>query len=317
VGIWGEAKKEFLESMNGMAEEKEWDVFISHASEDKDSFVRPLAVALQSLGVSVWYDEFSLRLGDSLCRSIDKGLASSKFGLVVVSASFLSKPWPEYELRGLVAREVNEGRVILPIWHGVNRKQVLAFSPPLADKIAIKTSGASAQDISIRLLRELRPDLYAQHDRSYLERLASGEAVRELQEGIERMQEELTAAQEEIAQYRCPYCRAPELSRNEAPLDGEERDWGSLQDFECGYRAIQGFVERPCPKDPRFPKFDDYELIFEERADDARAPWYCYAEPKTGMARRVHIMGAPGKTREQAAARVRESYEVCARWRRW
>jgi hypothetical protein len=57
---------------------KPWDVFISHTSKDKDLFVRPLAVALQSLGVSVWYDEFSLHLGDSLSKSIDKGLALSR-----------------------------------------------------------------------------------------------------------------------------------------------------------------------------------------------------------------------------------------------
>src|SRR5262245_16145823 len=92
-----------------------WDVFISHASEDKDSFVRPLAVALQSLGVSVWYDEFSLRVGDSLSRSIDYGLANSSHGLVVISPALIRKPWPEYELRGLVAREIGEDRIILPV----------------------------------------------------------------------------------------------------------------------------------------------------------------------------------------------------------
>ena len=68
---------------------KKWDVFISHASEDKDTFVRPLAHALNNLGVKVWYDEFSLRLGDSLSRSIDKGLAESAFGVVVISPHFI------------------------------------------------------------------------------------------------------------------------------------------------------------------------------------------------------------------------------------
>src|SRR5713101_4545514 len=101
--------------------DKRWDVFISHASEDKNTFVRPLAIALRNLGVSVWYDEFSLCLGDSLSRSIDKGLASSRYGLVVISPDFIRKPWPEYELRGLVSREIGEDRVILPIWHGVTR----------------------------------------------------------------------------------------------------------------------------------------------------------------------------------------------------
>jgi hypothetical protein len=104
--------------------QEKWDVFVSHASEDKESFVRPLAAALQSLGVSVWYDEFSLRTGDSLCRSIDKGIAGSRYGLVVISPHFIAKPWPEYELRGLVSREMGEDRVILPIWHGVTRREV-------------------------------------------------------------------------------------------------------------------------------------------------------------------------------------------------
>jgi len=92
----------------------EWDVFISHAHEDKDTFVRPLATTLQSLGVSVWFDEFSLRPGDSLSGSIDKGISGSAYGLVVISPAFIGKHWTEYELRGLVSREVKEDKVILP-----------------------------------------------------------------------------------------------------------------------------------------------------------------------------------------------------------
>ncbi len=195
---------------------KEWDVFISHASEDKDSFVRPLAIALQSLDISVWYDEFTLRLGDSLSRSIDRGLARSQFGLVVISHHFIAKPWPEYELRGLVAREMDEDRVILPIWHGVTREQVLEFSPPLADKIALDTAGLSAQDVAIKLLREVRPDLYSKHPRAELEQLASGKAVQQLQA-------ELEAAREELSEYRCPYCDSPMALRIDAPADLEEK----------------------------------------------------------------------------------------------
>jgi len=156
---------------------KNWDVFISHASEDKETFVRPLAIALRNIGVSVWYDEFSLRLGDSLSRSIDKGLANSRFGLVVVSPAFLKKPWPEYELRGLVAREIEEDRVILPIWHGVTRQEILAFSPSLADKVALNTNDLTAEEVAIQLIREIRPDIYARHRRVELQQLASGESV--------------------------------------------------------------------------------------------------------------------------------------------
>jgi hypothetical protein len=97
---------------------KQWDVFISHASEDKDTFVRPLAQALDQLGVKVWYDEFTLRLGDSLSSSIDKGLARSRFGLVVISESFIGKKWTERELQGLVAGTIAGETTILPIWFG-------------------------------------------------------------------------------------------------------------------------------------------------------------------------------------------------------
>jgi len=74
----------------------------SHASEDKEALVQPLATALAAFGVRAWYDEFTLEAGDSLSRSIDRGLADSRFGVVVLSPSFILKPWPEYELRGLV-----------------------------------------------------------------------------------------------------------------------------------------------------------------------------------------------------------------------
>ena len=96
--------------------DKKYDIFISHASEDKDAIVRPLATILERLSVRVWYDEFSLQLGDSLTASIDKGLQESKYGLVVLSKAFLSKRWPEYEYRSLMTREIDGERVILPLW---------------------------------------------------------------------------------------------------------------------------------------------------------------------------------------------------------
>ena len=68
-----------------------YDVFICHASEDKASFVKELAEELRERNVSVWYDEFSLNLGDSLVKSIDKGIADSAYGIVVLSPSFFAK----------------------------------------------------------------------------------------------------------------------------------------------------------------------------------------------------------------------------------
>lgn len=118
----------------------EWDVFISHASEDKDEVARPLSNLLQQQGLKVWFDEFSLDLGDSLRRSIDKGLAQSRFGVVIISPSFLRKSWPQWELDGLVARELAESKVILPVWHGVSASEVRAYSPSLADKLSVSSS---------------------------------------------------------------------------------------------------------------------------------------------------------------------------------
>lgn len=128
----------------------QYDAFISHASEDKDSFVRPLARALSRLGCRIWFDEFELHVGDSLRRSIDKGLAKSAYGIVVLSKTFFSKNWSQYELDGLVAREMGGRKVILPIWHGVNRTQVMKYSPPLADKFAANSKSGLA-----RVVRDL------------------------------------------------------------------------------------------------------------------------------------------------------------------
>lgn len=94
---------------------REYDVFISHASEDKDAVVRPLANALRNGGLRVWFDEFELRIGDSLRRKIDHGLATSRFGVVVLSHAFFGKGWTNYELDGIVTRTVSGEQVILPI----------------------------------------------------------------------------------------------------------------------------------------------------------------------------------------------------------
>jgi hypothetical protein len=138
------------------------DVFVSHASEDKDVIARPLAEALGRLGQKVWFDEFSLSVGDSLSRSIDKGLARSRYGVVVISPSFLAKRWPEYELRGLVAREMQGFKVILPVWYNVSPQDVLEFSPPLADKLAIDGTATPALSVALKILKVVDPARFKQ-----------------------------------------------------------------------------------------------------------------------------------------------------------
>lgn len=127
---------------------KEYDVFISHASEDKDSVVRPLALALKEKGVNVWYDEFELKIGDSLRRKIDQGLSKSKFGIVVISRSFIKKGWTNYELDGLMTKAISGQQILLPIWHDITKQEVIDYSPSLADKVARNTSQETVEEIA-------------------------------------------------------------------------------------------------------------------------------------------------------------------------
>jgi len=134
----------------------EYDVFISHATEDKDAIVRPLANALVGEGLRVWYDEFELRIGDRLRRKIDHGLAKSRFGVVVLSHAFFAKNWPQYELDGLVTREMTGEQVILPLWHGLTKREVIGYSPSLADKVARSTADFTIEEIAKEIAGVIR-----------------------------------------------------------------------------------------------------------------------------------------------------------------
>lgn len=128
--------------------EREYDVFISHASEDKDEVARPLALELSNYNLKVWYDEFELKIGDSLRRKIDKGLANSKFGIVIISNNFINKGWPNYELDGLITRSISNEQQLLPIWHKITKQEVINYSPTLADKVARNTASNSIEEIA-------------------------------------------------------------------------------------------------------------------------------------------------------------------------
>jgi hypothetical protein len=132
-----------------------YDCFVCHASEDKAAFVHPLVEELEKRGIDVWYDDVTLEVGDSLRRSIDRGLATSRYGIVILSPAFFSKEWPQRELDGLVTREIEGRKVILPIWHNVTKEDVCSYSPPLADKVALNSSRASLEEIADRLERAL------------------------------------------------------------------------------------------------------------------------------------------------------------------
>ena len=132
--------------------DREWDVFISYASEDKTT-VALLAQELRHRGVKAWFDETELTIGMGLRRSIDHGLAHSRFGVVVMSHTFFGKEWPQRELDGLVALQVAGRQRVLPVWHGVTHDDVLGYSPMLADTIAARTSDSTIEEIAAEIAR--------------------------------------------------------------------------------------------------------------------------------------------------------------------
>jgi TIR domain len=131
------------------------DVFIAHASEDKDEVARPLVEALQQRGWSAWLDELEMTVGDSLTLRIDQALLQSRFGVVILSPKFFSKRWTKRELVGLTAREVQSGtKVILPVWHNLDSAEVAEFSPTLADRVGVSTA-AGVDEVADQLSHAL------------------------------------------------------------------------------------------------------------------------------------------------------------------
>jgi hypothetical protein len=136
----------------------EFDVFISHATEDKADFVEPLAKELRRLGLAVWFDKFTLKVGDSLRDSIETGLSRSRYGVVIFSKQFLSKNWPKAELNGLFSREMEGRKIILPVWHNISSSEMKATLPIQADKVALRSSdGVNA--VARQIVETVRPEL--------------------------------------------------------------------------------------------------------------------------------------------------------------
>jgi biotin carboxyl carrier protein len=119
------------------------DIFISHASED-NVVARPLAVALARRGAQVWFDEFSIAVGDSIAKSIDEGLRTCRYGVVVLSPHFFAKRWTRRELEALLSLEVSRGdKAILPIVHNLSIEELRDYSPLLADRLALPSTLAA------------------------------------------------------------------------------------------------------------------------------------------------------------------------------
>ncbi len=123
-----------------------WDIFISHASEDKDAVARPLAYALWTYGIKVWFDDNALRAGDSLTDEINKGIVRSTYAIVIISKNYITKNWTRQELAGFLAREDGTKKLVVPIWYNITREEVRNWYPIMADRLAIQWTG-SGRDI--------------------------------------------------------------------------------------------------------------------------------------------------------------------------
>lgn len=143
---------------------KEYDFFISHASEDKETFVRPLAEELLKFGFKVWYDELTLKFGDSLFEEISNGIKKSSYGLVIISENFLKKEWTKKELNGLISKEVfTKEKTILPIWLNISYNSIYEFSPLLADKVSIQVKDNEIDKV-IKKIFEIKNTSIVEYD---------------------------------------------------------------------------------------------------------------------------------------------------------
>ena len=145
-------KNEFLETVSG--DEPEYDVFVSHAWEDKADFVEAFVQALKDREIKVWYDKSKIKWGDSMRARIDDGLRKSKFGVAILSPNYIAegKYWTKAELDGLFQMESINGKTLLPIWHNLTKKQVMDYSPILASKLAMTPATMTAEEIADELL---------------------------------------------------------------------------------------------------------------------------------------------------------------------
>ena len=127
-----------------------YDVFISHASEDKKEFVDKLVEELKALGIKVWYDTSAIKWGYSIREMVDDGLKKSLYGIVVLSPDYIAerKYWTKTELDGLFQKDSNLGNRLLPIWYKLSYEDVVAYSPILASRKGIEAKSITPSDIA-------------------------------------------------------------------------------------------------------------------------------------------------------------------------
>ena len=148
-----------LEKNNSFYQESDetYDVFVSHAWEDKEAFVDEFVLEMQRLGMKVWYGKEKIGWGDSMRAKIDEGLKKSKFGIAVISPNYIAseKYWTKAELDGLFQLESVNGKFLLPIWFNITKQQIIEYSPIIANRKALSTAMMTINEIAVEMKKLL------------------------------------------------------------------------------------------------------------------------------------------------------------------
>jgi len=135
---------------------KMYDVFLSHASADKISYVEDLKQTLDVLGIDIFYDKDTIEWGDAWKQKIYEGLEKSEFAIIVISEHFFGREWTEEELKSLLERQNSEGqKLILPIVHNITTDQLKEKYPAVADIQAIESRDNSYEEIALLFAKQL------------------------------------------------------------------------------------------------------------------------------------------------------------------
>lgn len=137
----------------------EYDAFISHAVEDKIPIANELCARLEQAGLRVWYSGKELGIGDSIEKTIERGLNRSRYGIVVLSPTYLAKNWTIREFYTLLAKEIEDRKVILPVLYNVTPDDLKERDLHMADRFAVNAD-LGLEYVVDRLVREIRkPEL--------------------------------------------------------------------------------------------------------------------------------------------------------------
>lgn len=153
-----QSKMKQIYPLLSVSSDEAYDVFISHASEDKEPFVDSLVEALLQRGVKVWYDRKILTWGKSIRQNIDLGLRQSKFAIIVLSEFYIQKYWTQKEFNALFSLGSQLGEFLLPIWHNITPERAKEFSPMLSDSIALINSDFTVEEIADMFVEKLNYD---------------------------------------------------------------------------------------------------------------------------------------------------------------